>query len=65
VIGSSRSYEWAIGEQIIDPAALALPTTLPPGLYTMRLGLYDREHLTRVNLVAGDDYLVVGQLEIR
>jgi hypothetical protein len=65
VIGSARSTEWAIGEQIIDPAALVLPTALPPGLYTMPLGLYDREHLTRVNLGAGDEYLVVGRLEIR
>lgn len=65
VIGASMSYEWAPWQMIPDPIALALPPDLPPGQYTLYVGLYDRDTSERVHLVEGGDSLVVGQIEIR
>ena len=34
--------EWAQGEVVTDPYWIALPSTLPPGVYQIRVGRYDR-----------------------
>lgn len=65
VMGAARSYEWAVGERVVDPIAIALPADLAAGPYTMRLGLYDRDTLERVALAAGGDFVVVAEIEVR
>jgi mannosyltransferase len=65
VMGTARSYEWEVGERVADPIAITLPADLPPGRYTVRLGLYDRDTLERVALEAGGDFVVVGELVVR
>jgi uncharacterized membrane protein len=63
-LGALLSYEWPVGQEIVDPVALMLPADLPPGGYELRLGLYDRDTLARIPLDNGKDYLVVGRVVI-
>lgn len=39
--GAYPTSIWAAGEQVADARALALPGDLPPGEYTLFVGLYD------------------------
>jgi len=39
--GAYPTSIWAVGEQVVDARALALPADLPPGKYTLFVGLYD------------------------
>ena len=39
--GSRPTTGWSPGERVTDNHGLLLPTDLPPGDYTLRLGLYD------------------------
>ncbi|MBN1992656.1 MAG: hypothetical protein JW953_08105 [Anaerolineae bacterium] len=41
---------WDVNEIVIDPYALALPQNLPPGPYTLRVGLYQPETGRRLEL---------------
>jgi hypothetical protein len=54
--------KWAPGEQIGVPLPIALPPELPPGTYTLTLGLYDPVSFARLPLTAGPaaDPLVAG-----
>ena len=62
VMGASLSYDWAPWQMVDDPIALALPSDLAPGRYTLRVGLYDRDTLERIRLTEGDEFLVVGEI---
>ncbi len=39
--GSRPTTSWAAGERVTDNHGLLLPPDLPPGTYTVRMGLYD------------------------
>ena len=39
--GAYPTSIWSAGEQVADTRALALPGDLPPGEYTLFVGLYD------------------------
>ena len=39
--GLNLTTIWSPGETVIDNHGLLLPTELPPGSYTLLLGLYD------------------------
>ena len=39
--GTRPPYSWAPGEALDDPYELALPRDLPPGRYTLAMGMYD------------------------
>lgn len=45
--------QWRPGEQIGVPVPIALPADLPPGQYTLTLGLYDPASFARLPLTAG------------
>lgn len=51
---------WQPGDRVVQLHTLALPPDLPPGAYSLRVGLYDRE--TRVPLPAldGQPYVTVA-----
>jgi hypothetical protein len=47
---------WEIGEYVLDTRFLKLPetTTLPPGDYSLRIGMYDLTTQQRVPVTIGD-----------
>jgi hypothetical protein len=45
---------WIPGEYIVDEHTLTLPADLPPGSYTIRLGLYDPDTGQRLPTLDGD-----------
>jgi 4-amino-4-deoxy-L-arabinose transferase-like glycosyltransferase len=45
--------QWLPGEQVGVPVPIALPAGLPPGQYTLTLGLYDPASFARLPLTAG------------
>jgi hypothetical protein len=65
VMGTSLTYEWAPGEEIVDPAALLAPLELEPGVYELWAGIYDRDTVERVLLSSGEDHAVVGRVNVR
>ncbi len=65
--GSRPTTGWAVGEQVIDNHGVLLPPDLPPGDYTLRLGLYDAfEPGIRLSLFGegGGDDLVLGVVSV-
>jgi hypothetical protein len=40
-LGTRPPYTWAANEVVSDPRFLALPADLPPGRYSLEVGLYD------------------------
>lgn len=57
---------WLPGEIIHDPVDLALPPDLAPGLYTLRIGLYQHPAGPRLTPVAGDgrDFVEIGRVRV-
>lgn len=63
--GSRPTTGWGAGEQIADNHGLLLPSDLPPGRYSLRLGLYDAFD-SEARLMTGDqDGLMLGEIEVR
>jgi hypothetical protein len=54
---------WQRGEQIQDNYGIAIPTDLPPGNYTLEIGMYDGDKRSIIDGTA--DHLIVGQVQIR
>jgi hypothetical protein len=54
---------WAIGEIVVDPRPLALPATLTPGTYTIRVGVYAPDGPRLRTPEAGDGF-VVGRVDV-
>ena len=55
--------QWQVGAPAEDRRALFLPTTLPPGGYTLTLRVYDAQTGLPVETVAGQDVLL-AQLDV-
>ncbi|MCO5188844.1 MAG: glycosyltransferase family 39 protein [Anaerolineae bacterium] len=55
---------WAAGERFGDQYAVMLPETIAPGNYTVWIGMYDTETVTRLPLVRGDERMVDDVLQI-
>jgi 4-amino-4-deoxy-L-arabinose transferase-like glycosyltransferase len=54
---------WERGEQIQDNYGIAIPVSLPPGSYTLEIGMYDGE---RRSIIDGSaDHLVLGQVQVQ
>jgi mannosyltransferase len=53
---------WQRGEQIQDNYGIAIPQDLPPGSYTLEIGMYAGER--RSHLDTGADHLILGQVEV-
>jgi len=41
---------------------LALPETLPPGEYTLEIGMYDGD--TRAKLTTGGDHVILAKIRV-
>jgi len=62
--GSRPTTGWAAGERVIDNHGVLLPPGLPPGSYTLRLGLYDAFDPGARPAVDGADGLELGRIMI-
>lgn len=66
--GSRPTTSWATGERVIDNHGVLLPPDLPPGDYTLRLGLYDAFDPETRLLLSGEgseDGLMLGVVSVR
>ena len=63
--GARPTTSWMAGEQVTDNHGLLLPPDLPPGDYTLRLGLYDALDPSRRLATDGGDGLPLGMIRIR
>jgi hypothetical protein len=55
---------WPVEQPLLDRHTLSLPAELPPGRYTLRLGLYQAQSLVRLPLAAGGDSVELTTLWI-
>ena len=62
--GSRPMTTWAAGERVIDNHGVLLPSGLPSGDYTLRLGLYDALDPGARPAVDGADGLELGRIVI-
>ncbi|MBI3941634.1 MAG: glycosyltransferase family 39 protein [Chloroflexi bacterium] len=62
---------WLMGEFIPDPYRIDIPSNVPPGDYTLEIGMYDSQTLARLSIVdaggapAPDDRILLGEITIR
>jgi hypothetical protein len=71
--GTYPTSLWPTGEVVVDELALALPADLPPGEYSLRVGLYLQQGteahtaftLTDAPPGSGGDYVLLGPLTAR
>lgn len=54
---------WSAGDLIVQKHVLPLPASLPPGLYTLQVGLYNAPAGPRLS-VAGADRLLLSPVEV-
>jgi hypothetical protein len=55
---------WSPDRPVLDRHLLPLPATLPPGTYTLLVGLYQTSTLERLPLVGGGDTHTLTDLEV-
>jgi hypothetical protein len=55
---------WQKGETVVDSYEIALPPGLPPGQYTLWLGLYDAQDNSRLPLSSGQDALQIQSIVV-
>jgi hypothetical protein len=54
VHGSYPTHDWSKGEIVVDSHDLQLPTLIPPGQYSVAVGMYDAETKERVLILESD-----------
>jgi uncharacterized membrane protein len=57
--------QWPLHQSVLDSHRLDLPADLPPGVYTLQLGLYNAQTLERLRLADGSDTFILTQIQIR
>jgi mannosyltransferase len=63
--GTRPTSDWQPGETILDRKAILLPPDLPPGTYTLHVGLYELATLKRLTLAAdGADHVYLGTVQV-
>jgi 4-amino-4-deoxy-L-arabinose transferase-like glycosyltransferase len=63
--GTRPTSGWQPGETILDRKAILLPASLPPGDYTLQVGLYELASLKRLTLAAdGADHVLLGTIQV-
>lgn len=62
--GAQPTNSWEVGEPIEDNYAILLPPDLPPGRYTIRVGMYTWPELARLPLQSAEQLVVDDALEI-
>jgi hypothetical protein len=69
--GRNPTWSWISGETVVDPVQLTVAADAPPGVYSLRVGLYDPETGIRVPLrdSAGaplaDDQVILTELRVK
>jgi uncharacterized membrane protein len=56
--------QWLPHQPVLDSHLLNLPPDLPPGVYTLQLGLYNVQTLERLRLPDNSDTFTLGQVRI-
>lgn len=65
--GTMPTSRWRVDELVVEQHAVALPETLPPGVYLVGMGLYDSATLERLvpgNVETRWDEVILGQLSV-
>jgi 4-amino-4-deoxy-L-arabinose transferase-like glycosyltransferase len=67
--GTYPTRFWDVGERLADPYTLDISTTVPPGEYELRVGLYLPATGERLPLLDAEgrvlgDYVLLGQVEV-
>ena len=67
--GKEPTTSWLPGEVVLDPVDLALPDSLAPGRYTLRIGMYLPPNGPRLQLKneagpPGGDFIEIGAVEV-
>ncbi len=62
--GARPTNSWGVGAAIEDHYAIRLPPDLPPGRYTIRIGMYTWPELTRLPINAPGQIVVDEALEL-
>jgi hypothetical protein len=68
--GKNPTWSWISGETVVDPVHLTVAADARPGVYSLRVGLYDPETGVRVPLrdSAGaplpDDQVILTELRV-
>ena len=63
--GLTPTTSWVPSQAIADRYGVFLPPDLPPGRYTLIVGLYDIATGERLPLASGDDHVVLCDVEVR
>jgi hypothetical protein len=59
--GARPTTGWAPGEILVDRYAIPIPANIPPGRYSIRVGLYDAVTSQRVHLNDGSEFWILPQ----
>lgn len=62
--GLAPTIAWTPGETVIDRHGLLIPPELPPGTYTLAVGIYAADDPTRRLTSAGGDRVEIGMLTV-
>ena len=64
--GNYPTSLWAAGEDVRDQRVLPLQTPLAPGVYTVKVGMYDAQTMLRLkpSQDSGDSTVIVGQIQV-
>jgi hypothetical protein len=57
--------QWSPHQPVLDSHLLNLPPDLPPGVYTLQVGLYNVQTLERLRLPDNNDAFTLGQVRIQ
>ena len=64
-VGELRpTTSWQVGERIVDQFAIQLPADVRPGMYQLRIGLYDEATQTRLTTAEGAEFWVGGEVRV-
>jgi hypothetical protein len=63
--GFRPTASWRRGEIILDQRGVLIPPGIPPGRYTLFVGLYDPTTGERLKLISGADRFGLGQVTVR
>jgi mannosyltransferase len=62
--GFSPTNRWQVGEEVSDKVGILVPVGIPPGEYSIVIGLYRGDTGERLKLKDGTDALTLGSLTI-
>ena len=62
--GAEPTTGWAVGEYITDPVEISLPAELPPGEYSVRVGVYLPATGARLPVSGGGDSFLLGKVRV-